>query len=81
MTPKLGWVGWGVAGFGSLLSYFGKLDASSATRGSALPPPNVVADLDRLVRLRDRGDITEEQYLRQRNALLGDPGGKTPPAD
>lgn len=66
ISPTLGWVGFGLALLGSLLSWTPRSAAALSPR-----PANVVADLDRLVQLRDRGDITEEQYLRQRDELLG----------
>ena len=76
VTPQIGWIGWGVALAGTVLSLFGRRSCCAPAPGPA-KPSSVVSDLDRLVQLRDRGDITEEQYLRQRNALLGgSDGGK-----
>jgi hypothetical protein len=80
VTPQVGWIGWGVALAGTVLSLLGR-KTCCAPAPEAAKPSSVVSDLDRLVQLRDRGDITEEQYLRQRNALLGgSAGGKSPGA-
>lgn len=79
VTAQVGWIGWGVALAGTVLSFFGRRSCGAPAAPAGNAPSSVVSDLDRLVQLRDRGDITEEQYLRQRNALLGDPkAGKTP---
>ena len=74
VTPRVGWIGWGVALFGTVLSFFSRRGTCCPAQSVSTPPSSVVSDLDRLTQMRDRGDITEEQYLRQRNALLGDPG-------
>lgn len=68
VSPTIGWVGFGIALVGTLLSL---VPGGRAPGPSAGKPSTAVADLDRLVQLRDRGDITEEQYLRERNKLLG----------
>ena len=65
---KVGWIGWGVALFGTLLSFAGKRPAGPAPA----PAPSVAAQLDELSRLRDRGDVTEEEFLRRKKALLGE---------
>lgn len=74
VAPQVGWIGWGVALFGTLLSFFQRRSLPTTVER----PSTVIADLDKLVLLRDRGEITEEQYLRQRNALLGEPGDRKP---
>lgn len=78
ITPQVGWIGWGVALAGTVLSFLGRATCRTSTVLQDRPS-SIVSDLDRLVQLRDRGDITEEQYLRQRNALLGEPGGEKKP--
>jgi hypothetical protein len=80
VTSKAGWIGWGVALFGTVLSFLGKRSGPCDAVAPGPPPSTVVSDLDRLVLLRERGDITEEQYLRQRNALLSGPGRDRPTA-
>jgi hypothetical protein len=65
---KVGWVGWGVALFGTLLSFAGRRAPGPAPS----PAPSVAAQLDELSRQRDRGDVTEEEFLRRKRALLGE---------
>jgi hypothetical protein len=78
VSRRMGWGGWIIALCGTILSFIARQSCSAGPPARA--PSTAVADLDRLVELRNRGDITEEQYLRQRNALLGEPDRDKPKA-
>lgn len=68
----IGWVGWGIAMVGTLASFRRKQPKGPAGASARSTASTVVAELDTLSRQRDRGDITEEEYLRRKKALLGD---------
>jgi hypothetical protein len=66
VPAKIGWIGFAVALTGTLLGYCRK----SPPAAPALP--SVASQLDELSRLRDRGDVTEEEFIRRKKALLGE---------
>jgi hypothetical protein len=75
VSPKVGNIGWWMAMAGAVLSFI-PVKRRAADAPPAGKPSTVVADLDTLARLRERGDLTEEEYQRQRTQLLGDSGPK-----
>lgn len=75
VSPKVGNVGWWISLAGVVLSFV-PMRGRAACAAPAEKPSAVVSDLDTLARLRERGDLTEEEYQRQRGKLLGDSGPK-----
>jgi len=75
VSPKVGNIGWWMAMAGAALSFVPRGRRAPATPPAA-KPSTVLSDLDTLTRLRDRGDLTEEEYQRQRSKLLGDSAPK-----
>lgn len=63
---KVGWIGFGIAMLGTLLGYCRKSPPAAAPTPAAPASPSVAAQLDELSRLRDRGDVTEEDFLRRK---------------
>jgi hypothetical protein len=72
VPTKVGWIGFAIALFGTLLGYCRKSPPAAVTTPAAPASPTVAAQLDELSRLRDRGDVTEEEFLRRKKALLGE---------
>lgn len=75
VPPRIGNIGWWISVAGAVLSFV-PMFARSADVEPAGKPSTVVSDLDTLSRLRERGDLTEEEYQRQRSKLNGDSGPK-----
>lgn len=75
VSPQVGNIGWWIAMAGVVISFLPKFQRA-ADVAPARKPSTVVSDLDTLARLRERGDLTEEEYQRQRSKLLGDSGPK-----
>lgn len=66
VPTKIGWIGFAVALSGTLLGFCRKSPPAAPVS------PTVASQLDELSRLRDRGDVTEEEFLRRKKALLGE---------
>ena len=75
VSPKVGNIGWWMAMAGAVLSFI-PTKRREADAPPAEKPSTALSDLDTLARLRDKGDLTEEEYQRQRSKLLGDSGPK-----
>jgi len=64
VTPQVGWCGFAVALFGTVLSFGG-------SRAPASPGPSVAVELEKLANLRAKGLISEEELAAKRKQLLG----------
>ena len=73
VSPTVGWVGFGMALVGSLISWIpGRRPVEAPRRGAPGPASARIDDLAKLADLRERGAITEEEFYKQKKELLGD---------
>ena len=77
VSPKVGWVGFFMAGAGTLLSFVppGSRTGASPGRGRA---SEALDDLAKLTDLRDRGAISEQEFWEKKKALMDRIGPPTP---
>jgi hypothetical protein len=71
VSHEVGWIGFGVALLGSVLSWFGPKPRAQPAPGG--PPSRDVADLEKLADLRERGLISEDEFAAQKKKILDRP--------